>query len=554
MPNSGDTVPRATLELALDTVEHQLARVAQLTAAAQEFATVIEVTPPPEPRRDPAAFCAGARTRILVGNYRGMYGAVLNPPDQHGTAIVKLDQGEKVEVFIGDADPAQTEAEVVGEHGRAIISHHGTLLTVDRPPELKLKPGDTVTLNSNIQIVGIAAPPQPGEIAVVETLLSNGTQAEVSFRDGRRIIDLAGVPNPQRGDRLQLDSAGIVALANLGSSIGTYRFAERPNTSWSSIIGTDEATALLRKLAVRIFNPARSRRLPKGILLLGPPGCGKTLNVRAFATELLQRAEGRGAESCFLVIRGPELLQHLLGMQEASVRQVFAEAREHRRRHGYPAVIYITECESILKKRGTGIGTDFMDTLVPAFLIEMDGLSSSDAIVICDTNRPDILDPAITRPGRLDRKVYVGRPNQTALTKLFALYLKQVAVRSGLNIDELATQASAELFDNRYAIFEVISRPAENTERQTSFLTLGHLASGALVENIITQGAPEAAETRLNSDNDDEIPIIWEDIQAAIASAHRQQLTMNMDDDLQEFLAKLQGKTESVHRVRQTIS
>src|SRR5580765_7903549 len=166
---------------------------------------------------------------------------------------------------------------------------------------------------------------------------------------------------------------------------------------------------------------------PKGILLYGPPGCGKTLIAKAVANSLAQRVSEKtgnaGARSFFLNIKGPELLNKYVGETERQIRLIFQRARE-KSEEGYPVIVFFDEMDSLFRTRGTGISSDIESTIVPQLLAEIDGVESlKNVIVIGASNREDLIDPAILRPGRLDVKIKIERPDSDSATKIFQQYL-----------------------------------------------------------------------------------------------------------------------------------
>ena len=235
---------------------------------------------------------------------------------------------------------------------------------------------------------------------------------------------------------------------------GQFAPAEIPNVKWSDIGGLEEAK---QDMIEAIEMPHREKELfafykkrpVKGILLSGPPGCGKTMLGKAAATALSEIYGKESARTGFLYVKAPEILNSYVGASEETVREIFSDARRHAMEHGYPAIIFIDEAEAILAKRG-GMGFSMSNTIVPSFLTEMDGLESSSAIVILATNRPDILDPAIVREGRIDRKVSVKRPSVKNATDIIAMSLERYPVADGWDLMNMAEGMAHEIYsDNR---------------------------------------------------------------------------------------------------------
>jgi len=231
---------------------------------------------------------------------------------------------------------------------------------------------------------------------------------------------------------------------------GQFAPAEIPNVKWSDIGGLEEAK---QDMIEAIEMPHREKELfafykkrpVKGILLSGPPGCGKTMLGKAAATALAEIYGAASARTGFLYVKAPEILNSYVGASEETVREIFMDARRHAKEHGYPAIIFIDEAEAILAKRG-GMGFSMSNTIVPSFLTEMDGLESSSAIVILATNRPDILDPAIVREGRIDRKVSVKRPSLKNATDIIAMNMARYPIAEGWELQNLAAGMAHEIY------------------------------------------------------------------------------------------------------------
>ena len=236
---------------------------------------------------------------------------------------------------------------------------------------------------------------------------------------------------------------------------------------------------------------------PKGILLYGPPGCGKTLIAKAVANSLAQKVSaangGEKARSYFINIKGPELLNKYVGETERQIRLVFQRARE-KSEEGWPVIVFFDEMDSMFRTRGTGISSDMESTIVPQLLAEIDGVEGlRNVIVIGATNREDLIDPAILRPGRLDVKIRIDRPNADAARQIFARYLttevpissEEIEANSG-DIDKAVSamiEATViEMYrqddDNRF-----LEVTYQNGDRDVMFFK--DFASGAMIENIV---------------------------------------------------------------------
>lgn len=262
----------------------------------------------------------------------------------------------------------------------------------------------------------------------------------------------------QIGDEVLLHPKTMQIVEHLGRpplEASPYAPATVPNVEWDDIGGLEDAKADLREaielphLNKEIFQFYK-KRMVKGILLSGPPGCGKTMLGKAAANCLSKIYGKESARTGFLYVKGPEILDQYVGQTEAAIRGIFFDAKRHKEEHGYPAIVFLDEADAILAARGSrniGIG----NTIVPQFLTEMDGLEESHAIVIIATNRPDVLDPAIVRDGRIDRKVQVTRPNRENGKAILLGNLRNVPISKGIDMDDLADKLAAAFYaTNRY--------------------------------------------------------------------------------------------------------
>jgi proteasome-associated ATPase len=226
---------------------------------------------------------------------------------------------------------------------------------------------------------------------------------------------------------------------------------------------------------------------PKGILLYGPPGCGKTLIAKAVANSLAKKvAAATGDEkgrSYFINIKGPELLNKYVGETERQIRLVFQRARE-KSEEGWPVIVFFDEMDSMFRTRGSGISSDMESTIVPQLLAEIDGVEGlRNVIVIGATNREDLIDPAILRPGRLDVKIKIERPTADAARQIFARYLTdEIPIAEGFGVGEMIDQTVLEMYreDQANRFLEVTY---QNGDKEVLYYK--DFSSGAMIENIV---------------------------------------------------------------------
>lgn len=310
---------------------------------------------------------------------------------------------------------------------------------------------------------------------------------------------------PKVGDRVVLDPSMSYVAGNLGAPPSPLAYTPGIKVEWGDIGGQEEAKDALRD-AIEI--PAQhpglfsgyGKKPSKGVLLHGSPGTGKTMLAKAGATALARIAGEELASTAFVYVKGPELLSGWIGATERAIRDVFAGARKHRETHAYPCVVFIDECEALLGRRESGPNLSFASTVVPQFLAEMDGMDESAALFILATNRIDMIDPAVLRDGRVDRRVYVGRPGKEDVAKIAEIKLRDVPrhpsrpgrdstdpSRPGRDStdSDLAERIADEMWkDERIVFANVLNTPSGPREVT---LYLRDLASGALVAGIIDQ-------------------------------------------------------------------
>ncbi|HET9692657.1 MAG TPA: proteasome ATPase [Acidimicrobiales bacterium] len=412
------------------------------------------------------------------------------PPSAYGTFLGHNDDGT-VDVFSG---------------GRKMRVALHPELTNDAADALVR--GQEVVLNESLNVVLARSPEVAGEVVTLKELLEDGTRAIIVGRaDEERVVEMVEALRSVRlraGDSLLMDSRTGLLLEKLPRpEVEELVLEEVPDISYEDVGGLDtqietitdavELPFLHRELFVEHRLPA-----PKGILLYGPPGCGKTLIAKAVANSLAKKvAQVSGdanAKSYFLNIKGPELLNKYVGETERQIRLVFQRARE-KSEEGMPVIVFFDEMDSLFRTRGTGISSDMESTIVPQLLAEIDGVETlKNVIVIGASNREDLIDPAILRPGRLDVKIKVERPDEAAAAQIFARYLTPDLP---LDADEVRSLGGG---DPAKAVQAMIERTVEEmyrTDEDNEFLEVTYqngdkeimyfkdFASGAMIENIV---------------------------------------------------------------------
>ena len=398
----------------------------------------------------------------------------------------------------------------VNPDGTADVFSSGRKMRVAIHPDVteELERGQEVALNDSLTVVLARTADGTGEVVTLKELLGDGRRAVVSGRaDEERVADLAHdlIDVTLRvGDPMLMDSRSGVLIERLPRSEVEYLVLEEvPDVTYEDVGGLNTQIEKITDAVELPFLYAdlfADHRLPapKGILLYGPPGCGKTLIAKAVANSLAAKvAAATGnekARSYFLNIKGPELLNKYVGETERQIRRIFQQARD-RSEEGWPVIVFFDEMESLFRMRGSGISSDMESTVVPQLLAEIDGVEAlRNVIVIGASNREDLIDPAILRPGRLDVKIKIERPDAEAAAAIFARYLTtdlpiaQSAVESvgGGEKDKavrgMIEQTVAEMYstEKRNEFLEVTY---QNGDKEVMYFR--DFASGAMIENIV---------------------------------------------------------------------
>jgi proteasome-associated ATPase len=409
------------------------------------------------------------------------------------------------------------------DDGTVDIFTAGRKMRVSVHPEVDvdgIERGQEVALNESLNVVLARAADVSGEVVVLKELLEGKDRALIVGRaDEERVCELAASLLGEKlraGDHLLMDGrSGLLVERIPRPEVEELVLEEVPDVTHDDVGGLDDQIDAIKDavelpyLYAELFHE-HELQPPKGILLYGPPGCGKTLIAKAVANSLAQRVSERTgdttARSFFLNIKGPELLNKYVGETERQIRLIFQRARE-KSEEGYPVIVFFDEMDSLFRTRGTGISSDIESTIVPQLLAEIDGVESlKNVIVIGASNREDLIDPAILRPGRLDVKIKIERPDEESATKIFRQYLTanlpiadaETGKHGG---PEKAVEGMiAAAVDRMYAVDDTnrfLEVTYQNGDKE--ILYFKDFSSGAMIENIVRRAKKLSIKRQIES-------------------------------------------------------
>ncbi|MBI1331823.1 MAG: AAA family ATPase [Armatimonadetes bacterium] len=488
-----------------------------------------------------------------LSQYREAYEKLTQPANRIGVFLkwTETDNGQLPLILLGDSEYIVTYDPAV--------------------PEDALVLGARVRLNEAYAIVGLAPMTEQGSIVRVAQVLDDGRLRIGGDSPGldQRLIFLSEELKEAKvhaGDEVRLDATGRVAVEHFVRIENRDLFMEKvPDITWDKVGGQPEAIRLIQETIEHpLLHPEiyekYGKKTVKGILLYGPPGCGKTLLGKATAHTLAKEyseREGREVKEYFMAISGPKILNMWVGETERMVREIFRTARE-KAKDGYLVFIFMDEAESLLRTRSSGRYFSMSNTVVPQFCAELDGLESLENVVLMLTsNRPDYIDPAVLRPGRIDRKVKVVRPDKDASRQILNIYLSP-----SLPLDpEIVAKHDGETVCAQREIVEGVldalwSKKASNEfleinlrSGKTDTLYRGDLVSGAILESIVDR-AKETAIRRTLANPKVETGITLEDLVDALDQEFKENEIFPKSDAMEDWLQLLDLSPENVVSVR----
>jgi proteasome-associated ATPase len=478
------------------------------------------------------------------------------------------DEKQRIESLAEEVDklsqPPATFGVFVGsnEDGSVDVVTAGRKMRVMPAPDLdedKLVSGAQVILNDALNVVEVLEPDGTGQVVKVKDRLGTDRAVVVSRGDEEHVAYLAGSlfgTVVRAGDPVLFDARSGVATELLPrEEVEELVLEEIPDITYEDIGGLEGQIEAIRDAVELPFLYAElfqehQLEAPKGVLLYGPPGCGKTLIAKAVAKSLADKVRERtgreDARSYFLNVKGPELLNKYVGETERQIREIFQRAKE-RSEEGLPVIVFFDEMDSIFRTRGTGISSDVESTIVPQLLSELDGVETlKNVIVIGASNREDLIDPAILRPGRLDVKIKIERPTADQAKDVMSKYLHPVVP---IHPDEVDRHGGDVLVTVARMIERTVEQMYEPSERNR-FLEVTYASgdkeilyfkdfnSGAMIENIVRRAKKDAIKRFLSKG---EKGIKTEDLLTAIRDEFKENEdlpnTTNPDD-----WARISGK------------
>ncbi len=521
-----------------------------------------------------AAFPEGdARQKLL---YKLRHAVALSQAAHQQRELEFKKVSEVVAKLTAPANRIGTLLDVPGEGlARIVVGGAEYYANVDpRVSDADLKVGTQILVNEAYAVIKTLGYDRNGPILKLAEAMPDG-RLRFEQEMGRqslilqRSADLAGV-ELKAGDEIRIDPSHRVAIEKLvDHKTSRHVLDETPKVSWEQIGGQNEAIAAIRKaieyplLHAETFERYKFSQ-PKGFLLYGPPGCGKTLIGQAAAGSLARLVGESKQESpdrdkrppvtsgAFLHVKGPEILNMWLGESERMVRDLFEQARA-RRKDGALPFIFIDEAESILGTRRAMRSFNISNTLVPMFCSEMDGIESlRDVVIILASNRPDLIDPAVLRPGRIDRKIKVSRPNRDAAAEILKVYLTADLPLDATLTKERGGQQMQALTALVADIIESIYRRTEDNRLlsirlrtgQNKVLYRGDLVSGAILASIVQRAKEKAIDRAIQSGGQSGLQT--QDLLDSVSEEFREGEMLPPDDAAEEWLKLLDHHPEQV--------
>jgi proteasome-associated ATPase len=485
-------------------------------------------------------YCIGDMARVRKeGEFYGRIGKILNI--ESGLIVIAFDD-RKEEGFGFLAKDLEILGKDDGTY--AIVASDGKFWEVQGNLELGLNVGDSVRLFANShKIVGkTEIDVKSGPVCVVEAV--HDEYVEVLARHEKILV-----LNPRQfplveGDRVCVDSNFLVILSKIEKT-SKFKLKEESLITWDDIGGLESIKEEIRDLfEIPVLNKDvfdfYCKKRPQGVLLYGPPGCGKTIIAKAIASNMAKIYDKESTSSSFIFVKSPEVLSKWIGNSEGEIRNLFKRAREHYEKYGYPAVLAFDEADAIMPTRGTRRSSDISDTIVPMFLSEMDGVDSrqteANPIIILMTNRVDVLDPAIIRAGRISHHIKIPRPDESAAMTIMDIHFKNCPFNGDKH--QIIAIGVADIYSKSRILYYVQNLP----------FTLGDIVNGAMLSSIVEKAKNHALKRDLKNKTKSGVDL--QDLRLAIDEVYKGQQGLNHVYDLEDFAERNKIKIKSEDVVR----
>jgi proteasome ATPase len=521
----------------------QNARLVAINTEPSCFGKLIKVYNHPDPR------CFKANDEVVVIDPESPYhlegGRIIsglnNTPvvDDDGCIMVKLFNGSEGLYSIGleGQSPAEVRLANKPDGTFAVVNIDGKPWEVHGVPDLGLTVGQTVKIKPDTKaILSGSDPLDAGPICRVLAMVEEGVEV-MNKGDTMFVFNPKGF-ELEEGDRVVCDKELFSVVKKLErDNRDRYKVSPELNVTWEDVGGLETAKSELKDALELPFQQPDLYAYYNvdplcGVLLYGPPGCGKTLLARVCAWSMAVTHGKEVVDSGYIFIKGPEILDKWVGNTEAEIRELFERGRRHFREHGYKGILAVDESDAILAQRGMRVGSSITETVVPMFLGEMDGIDEQQTrenpIVILMTNRPDILDPAVTRPGRISRHIKIERPDEMNAIDILDIHTKDVPFQDPDNRMASLAITCSDLFSKGRLLYRV------NNEHD---FTLGDAASGAMLASIAESAKMLALHRDLAAST--QTGIGMDDLREAVTKIYHQQRGLNHSYDLQDFAEKL---------------